>query len=186
MNKKLFFNIIFFTVGTFIIVVCSVILSLNFFKDAKIFQKAVVAAVVEKPAASPVDKNLQQEEPVKKDDEYKTIQYKRDPSAEVQDATQYDEKTIPKANKIKVQVVNYTDIKKLAEEIRTTLEASGYEVSSGNAKSNTPMKTLIVEKNDKKAGAEIHKILKAGKVVKWPDAKSRFDVTVIIGDDFKP
>ncbi|MCR4434673.1 MAG: LytR C-terminal domain-containing protein [Clostridiales bacterium] len=178
MNKKLFFNMVFFIVGTFMVVLMATIVALNFARDARIFQKAVVTATVE-DTSKPAEEGGP--------DDFKTVQYKRaEEPAQAKTDTKNEEGTSPKPEKIKVEVINYTNVKNLAEEVRATLEASGYSVSAGNKKTNSPQSTLIVERNDKKAGEGIQKILKAGKVVKWADPNSKYDVTVIIGDDFKP
>lgn len=86
--------------------------------------------------------------------------------------------------KIKVEVINYTDKKALAELVRASLEAEGYEVSTLNSDTIKPVKTEILERNDKNAGAAVRGVIKVGKVTKAADPGSRYDVTVILGDDF--
>lgn len=46
--------------------------------------------------------------------------------------------------------------------------------------------TIIIERNDKKLGAEIKKIIKVGKIVKKVDPKYGFDVTIVLGTDYIP
>lgn len=185
MNKKLYFNLVFYLIGTFVVIFMGIIMTYNFAKDARVFQKSIVTASEDtKPGT--VNVGTQPEETAEQTAGFGTIKYERTPGSAVEETKDYGEDIPAKTAKIKVEVINYTSIKKLAEDIRTTLEASGYDVSAGNGKSDKPMKTMIVERNDKKSGAEIQKILKAGTVVRWPDSKSRFDVTVIIGDDYRP
>ena len=191
MNKKLYFNLVFLIAGTFVFLTMSIIVGMNFFKDARIFQESVATAVQDPVAKSPVQNPSNVKEPEKED--YDTFKYKRAPGVIVVNKDPGEEGPLPKVEntkekkeKYKVEVINYSGIKNLAEEIKSTLEASGYEVSAGNGRSNQPVKTIIIDRNDKKAGAEIQKILKAGTVTKWPDPRSRYDVTVKIGDDYRP
>lgn len=189
MNKKLFFNTMFYTMGTFMVVLMATIVTFNFINDARLFQKAVVVATADETVKT---ENTAVEPPEPED--FDTIQYTRTVEPPDPEPVKEDEAGIPaveeeeKSNElIKVEVVNYSNTKNLAEMVRETLEASGYKnVSAGNVKTNNPQETLIVERNDKKAGEAIHKILKAGRVVKWILPTSKYDVTVIIGDDFKP
>ncbi|MCX7710088.1 MAG: LytR C-terminal domain-containing protein [Clostridia bacterium] len=192
MNKGKFFNIVFMLTGTFILVTLIVIVSLNFVKDARIFQESVATAVqdpeakTDKPAAQKAgngDKDDGKQDPKISG----TIKIEKSVKPE---ETEPKKTTEPakdeKKEKVKVEVINYSGIKRVAEDIKTTLEASGYEVSAGNEKSNKPVRTEIIERNDKKAGAAIQKILKIAPVTKAPDPTSRFDVTIRIGDDYKP
>ncbi len=187
MNRKLFFNLVFIIAGSFLLLAMGSIVTANFVKDARVFQKSVATIKEDTTVKTPVPtKNPSEEE---KDDEMKTLTYERPPEQKVE-KKDYGE-AMPNTGdagktKIKVEVINFSGIKNLAEEIKTTLEANGYEVSAGNGSSNEPMKTMIIERNDKKAGAAIQGILKGGTVSKWPDPASRFDVTIKIGDDYKP
>ena len=189
MNKKLYFNIVFYIVGSFLLATLFIIVGLNFFKDARVFEKPVAVAVEDTSVQPSADNGSDGT------DDYKTIKYQRAADA-VGDSTDYGEaipKATPdkaasakKANGIKVEVLNYTGNKKLADEIKTTLEAGGFEVSIVSEKTDTHVSTSIIERNDKKAGLEVQKVLKAGKVVKWADPKSKFDVTVRLGGDYLP
>ena len=88
--------------------------------------------------------------------------------------------------KVKVEIVNYTGQKNIAEELKLTFEASGFEASIVNFKANKDEKTTIIERTNKKVGLEVQKILKAGKIMTAIDPKSKFDVTLKIGEDYKP
>jgi hypothetical protein len=178
MNKKLYFNIVFYIVGSFILITLGIIVAMNFSSDAKIFERSVAKTNKDKSiqtqakptsTAKVEEKNLKDTAPVEKT---KTSGAKTEDTA--------------KAQKIKVEVINYTGIKKLTEDIRTTLEADGFDVSTGNDSSNKLVTTEIIDRNDKKAGIEIQKVLKIGRLTKEYDAGSRYDVTVVLGDDYKP
>ena len=186
MNKKLYFNIVFYIVGTFVLATICIIVGLNFFKDARVFEKSVAVAVAD-TVVQPSTANGSDGT-----DDYKTIKYQRAADA-VGDSNDYGEAIPPdkassakKLKGIKVEVLNYTGNKKLADEIKTTLEASGFEVSIVSEKTDKHVSTFIIERNDKKAGLEVQKVLKAGKVAKMADPKSKFDVTVRLGEDYLP
>ncbi|MCX7841898.1 MAG: LytR C-terminal domain-containing protein [Clostridia bacterium] len=200
MDRKLYFNLVFLITGSFLVITMGIIVTMNFFKDSRVFQKDVPVAVQE-TASKPSAEKPQVSEKDKETEDYETLKYKRSPGVLTENTAKGKNVPDPMKDegppvnhqddarlkeKISVEVINYSGIKNLAEEIKSTLEASGYEVSAGNGKSSQPVKTIIIERNDKKAGAEIQKILKAGTVTKWPVANSRFDVTVKIGDDYKP
>lgn len=251
MNKKKFADFVFLVTGSFIILVMTIIVTVNFFKDGKIFEKPVIAAVDEKTGNSDSKTTENNKDViVQPDNSDKTFVYRRpyDPPKPVQDfgesipkPTQtplidYGEGIPPAMNaekaatpaptptstptititgvpkqqgnsdatvkdstpkpsetpgtpattdKIKVEVISYSSSKDIVEIVRAKLEAAGYEVSAGNAPPTTKaVKSEIIERNDKKAGSEVKKVVNAGTISKQPDPSSRFDVTVIIGDDF--
>jgi|GEM_PF-1135872 len=197
MNKRLFFNTVFMIIGTFLLVAMGLIVAVNFRKDARILQQPLLAAVSdkgEKGGSADSDENQVG---------YKTFKYTKPLSPEnknaakteatKQAATKKDDEagkgensTMPKAETIKVEVVNCTEIKDLGEEVASTLKAAGYEVSFRDEASKTPVSTAIIDKSGKNVAEEVQKILKAGVVAKQPDPKSEFDVTVVIGSDFRP
>jgi len=197
MNKRLFFNMVFMIIGTFLLVAMGVIVVVNFRKDARILQQPLLAAVKDKgETTGSADSD-------KKQEGYKTFKYtkplnpknKNTTGTETtkQAATKKDDgagkgenSTTPKAETIKVEVVNCTEISDLGEEVASTLKAAGYEVSFRDETPKTPVSTAIIDKSSRNAAEEVQKILKAGTVTKQPDPKSEFDVTVVIGSDFRP
>lgn len=90
------------------------------------------------------------------------------------------------AKDICIQVVNYSAVKGRAEEIRTNLENCGYQVSSANGSSLAYTSSVIIEKKEEVSGEELGSILGIKRIKKELDPGSRFDVIVILGDDFKP
>jgi len=187
MNRKFIFNIAFFAAGTFIVIMICTIVLLNFFKDARIFQKNAVA--VETVKENTVQEKKEQPQEEKQDaNQEQTVKFqKRDygeKETEPRDNTDYGE-DIPK-KKIRVEIVNYTGNAKIANEVASTLKAGGFEVSVTELKPDPEKKTVIIERNDRKAGSAVLDILKAGKVIKAPDPKSKYDVTLSIGDDYRP
>jgi len=175
---------VFYLAGTILIGVMLVIVSINFVRDARLLQLPAFAFEKGKPVkpgntAAP-----------KGGDEYQTLQYRKHSSDTEKGATKTGTKTTvkkpPVQQKIKVEIVNYTNVKGLAEMVGGTLEAAGYLVHCRNEKPDPSVTTLIIERNDKNCGSGIRKLLKAGGIVKGADSASKFDVTVRIGNDFKP
>ncbi len=272
MDKRKFADLVFLATGTAIVLLMLTIVSINFFKDGRLFEKPVIAAVEETTATKNAKINTQNVI-VQPEGNNKTLVYRRptDPprpskspseaspsatpsplvdygeaippsmqngkditpkpsttatpatkppatadtntkegttskpeltnSGTTKDATPKPSGTgdptkdaapkpsttgmaTPGTEKLKLEVMNYSGIKNLAEDLRARLESNGHEVSAGNATSNKPVKTEIVERNDKKAGAEVKRIIGFGTISKQVDGSSRFDATIIIGDDF--
>ena len=185
MKKKLFLNLVFTFVGTFIIIFIGSIVTFNFIKDSRVF--AASPQLAAKPQAKTTTANAKTYT-----DNGKDQQYERTFDTGVNSTT--DNGKLPtttetvdtkKQDKIKVDIINYTGISNLAEEIRAQLEALGYDVSAGNGTSYQAVETVIIEKSIKANGSEIQDIIKAGRVVKFLDASSRFDIVIKIGDDYK-
>ena len=151
--KKKFFNLVYLMTGTCILVLLSMSVTSNFMKDARIFGESVVITV-EQPNPN---KQIDDYDNINNEEEFKTVTYKRTIDKEIPKST-----SIPKI--ISIEVVNYTGISKLSDEIKTTLEASGYIVTTQNITSVEPIFTAIIENNEKKAGSNIQKIIKAGKI----------------------
>lgn len=87
--------------------------------------------------------------------------------------------------KIKVEVINYTGRKGFTDDICKALKEKGFEVTARDEYSKDSIDTVVIERNDKKAGSVVRSVLKLGDVVKWPDEKSAFDVTIKIGRDYE-
>ncbi|MDP4093643.1 MAG: LytR C-terminal domain-containing protein [Bacillota bacterium] len=181
MNKKLYLRLVYFLSGTFVIAFMLIIVGVNFFKDSRILHpasgpKTAVHNTAVKTATTQAD-----------GDNFDTYKYERnkdaEPSKTNQKGNRATESGLP--DKINVEVINRSTNKKLTEAVKSTLEAGGFVVSAGND-NNTSVSTLIIERNDTKSGTAVRNVLKTGRIIKEPDSKSRFDVTVIIGDDYNP
>lgn len=85
---------------------------------------------------------------------------------------------------VSVKVVNYTKVSGLAEEVRALLESYGFIVGAGNDASLKKMGSVIIEKNENVSGKGIMNLLDIKKTKKELDNNSRFDILVILGDDF--
>jgi hypothetical protein len=188
MNGKLFSKMVFFIVGTFIIFIFGFIIISNFAKDARLFAKPIVAAEEDTSGLKV---------PISTDDagtdENKTIKYTRAPDAKESNKdfgeglpnSKYAA-TSTGGTKVKIEIANFTGSKNLSNELKMSLEAAGFEVSILSCKENKNEKTTIIERNNKKVGLEVQKVVKAGKIITAIDAKSKFDITLIIGEDYRP
>lgn len=197
MNKRLFFKLVFYITGTFITLMMVAIVVLNFARDARIVRKPALtvedANTSKAPAGSAEDKG----------EDFGTIKYdkqkgtgsgtsgkvEKSSGASGKDAAgepKTEPKTQPKTERIKVEVINYTGIEGLAANMVETLRTSGFEASGRDERPDPSMTTLVIERNDSNAGKAVQEVIKAGRVVKWPDSKSVFDVTIKIGNDYKP
>lgn len=191
MNKKKFFDLVFFISGTFIVLAVTIVVTVNFFKDGRLFAKPVIAVTKPVEQARTVTQNVVVQPDIKE-----TYVYTRKPDVIARNKTDFGEagpppqepkkEEVPVQEKIKVEVINYTDRKNLAEQVRAALETGGFEVSAGNATASKPVRTEIIDRNDKAKAAEVKKVVKVGTIRKEPDPNSRFDVTLIIGEDYIP
>jgi hypothetical protein len=179
-NKKLYFRLVYFMAGTIIIGIMFLIVAFNFAKDSRLLHSARWPSQVEEQQSSSTT--------AKDASGYDTVTYER--STEAADTSTTNQKTTKQDNgttsKVKLQIINRSTSKSLTEELRSTFEAGGFVVSAGNEQTNSTESTIIIEWNGSKAGEKVQKILKTGKIVKQNDSGSRFDVTVIVGDDFRP
>lgn len=261
MNKKLYFNMLFYILGTFIVLTMGVIIGKNFIKDSRLLASTVMAqetsgqdaSQTAKPSASQKPKNsngtvtegtsgtfvyVREKEPVKatpkpsvsptptKDvPDLKPIDSNTpgagspspsttpSPSASPSPGATTKPSATPGANttpgatptpggttnpggtstitpqssvtqKIKVEVVNKSGRSNLAETVRQKLESAGYEVSAGNESTVSPVKTEIIIRKDSPAAQNVKNYIPASKISVQSDANYKYDVTVIIGDDY--
>jgi len=91
---------------------------------------------------------------------------------------------IVKNKGISVNIINHSQKTGISEKVRAVLEVNGFSVSSGNAKSLKRVNSVIIEKKDNVSGEEIGKLIDIKRVRKEVDPDSRFDIVVIIGDDY--
>lgn len=92
--------------------------------------------------------------------------------------------TIVKNKGINVNVVNCTTKSDLPEKVRAALEVNGFSVSVGKDKSLKRVNSVIIEKKDNVSGEDIKKLLNINRIKQELDPDSRFDIIVVIGDDY--
>lgn len=92
--------------------------------------------------------------------------------------------SIAKNKGITVKVVNHSRNLGYSEKLRAVLEVNGFSVSAGNDKSLKRVNSVIIEKKDNVSGEGITKLVNIKRVRKELDPDSRFDIVVVIGDDY--
>ena len=181
-NKKLYFRLVYFMAGTIIIAILFTVVAFNFAKDSRLLHLG------SQTAQSSQKQPESTQTTVEEDTGFDKVNYKNDNDKVNSDTTvkknTKDESGIPA--KTKIQIINRSTVKTLTEQLRTTFEAAGFVVSAGYENTNATQSTIIIEWNNSKAGEKVRSILKSGKIVKQNDPSSRFDVTLIIGDDYRP
>lgn len=85
---------------------------------------------------------------------------------------------------ISVNLINHSKKSGLSEKVRAALEVNGFTVSTGNNKSLKRINSVIIEKKENVSGEEISKLINIKRVRMELDPDSRFDIVIIIGDDY--
>ena len=232
MNKKLFFNVLFIGVGSFVVFAMAAIIGLNFVKDSRLLAgySEKQQAVNTEPQPTPI--KARANETVDIEGNTGTVKYERakdavaatpkptvkpTPTPGLPDVEPLDKNTpkpsgtaAPKSpepspgdaassgkanpvtavsaspkTSLMVEVINYSGKKDLAEKVRQKLEAAGYSVSAGNWSSSSPVNSQIVLRDETADSKALRSILNIGKVVKQSAAGSKYNVTVILGDDYQ-
>lgn len=167
------FRIGFYAVGTFLLFFSSIIVGANFYKDSGVFDKAVVEVKKQNTQSQSNKKIIADNE---KDKE----------KASKEAAEKTPSQSTVNNEKLVIEVINCTDKNGLAEEIRTMLEAKGYNVSAGNSFNGTQGTSKILIRKKGAITDTIRNTLKISVIKEELQPESRFDVTIIIGSDFNP
>ena len=168
------FRIGFYAIGTFLLFFSSIIVGANFYKDSGVFDKTIIEVKKQSETAN-ASKNKKIILDAEKEKEVSKETAEQTPS----------QSTVNSA-KLAVEVINCTDIRGLAEEVRTMLEAKGHKVSAGNTFDSTQgTSKILIRKKGVNADA-ISNSLKISVIKEELQLDSRFDVTIIIGSDFNP
>lgn len=93
-------------------------------------------------------------------------------------------KSTVKNKKTHVKVINYSREEGLAERVRAGLEINGYVVSAGNDKSLKRINSVIIEKKENISGKGLIDLIKIRNLRKEIDSNSKYDIIVILGDDY--
>ncbi len=93
----------------------------------------------------------------------------------------------PIEGRLMVEVLNGTRRQGVARTATRMLRARGVDVVFlGNADSASALTRVIVRRGDPKRAGSVVGVLGAGKIVVEPDTFRRVDVSVILGEDFRP
>lgn len=190
MTVKKAVQLIYTISGTIIICFLVIVMASNFLRDSRVFGKNIDPLSNKSKATASPDVtnalNVQQKDMDLDLDKYdqssnENITNTSTPSGESVQATPAP--TVK--TKILVHVINYTGDPSIGETIRTQLEQNGYFVASESAISSGRVSTKILEKHSADYSQRIYNILNMGKIMSDFDPNSKYDVEIILGDDFQ-
>lgn len=93
----------------------------------------------------------------------------------------------PVRGRLMVEVLNGTRRQGVARTATRMLRSHGVDVVFlGNADSAEQVTRVIVRRGDPERARTVAGVLQAGKIVVEPDTFRRVDVSVILGEDFRP
>lgn len=187
-KKKSRADRLFYIFGTLMLTITMSIVAFNFLRDSRFLEGSLMEAFNGNSAGM---EGKQQQKP---DDEYTTVKYEKEkPAVKTEQENKNDSgkkaadgDSTDKAEKIKVEILDYSVFEGLGEKMAKTLEASGYEVKLSKMEHENSEGTVIIEKSSKKAGSEILKIIGPWRIERALDDKSEYDVTIKLGVDYSP
>jgi hypothetical protein len=161
----------FYAVGTFLLLFSSIIVGANFVKDSGVFDKKVVEVKKQPAKPAPASKT-----PGKIIVDTKPVD---EPSKDTapSTSTKNNGKTI-------IQVINCTGKQGLAGDVRSMLEAKGFEASAETGNPQAASKIIIRKKGAKTD--TISSMLKISAVQEELQADSKYNITIILGNDYNP
>ncbi|QNU65867.1 LytR C-terminal domain-containing protein [Ruminiclostridium herbifermentans] len=168
-----FLKIGFYALGTFLLFFSSIIVGANFYKDSGVFDKAVVEVKKQNTQSQSNNKIIVDKEKDKGE-------------ASKEPAEKTPAQSTVNNEKLVIEVINCTDKSGLAEEIRTMLESKGYKVSAGISLDGTRGTSQILIRKKGVIADTIRNTLKISIIKEELQPESRFDVTIILGNDFNP
>lgn len=85
-----------------------------------------------------------------------------------------------------VEVFNGTDHRGLARTATRLLRSHGIDVVAYDNTDSTARTTLLVRRGDQRRGRTVARALGIGVIQMAPDSTRHVDVTVVLGEDFRP
>ncbi|HEX3030409.1 MAG TPA: LytR C-terminal domain-containing protein [Clostridia bacterium] len=169
MQLKLFVKVFVYTFSTLIVIIMGIIVTHNFVRDGRPFEKPVVAVAKDKSVkpipAAPVKKPSNSSGTIK--------------------SSSSGEKNVEEKQEYKVEIINCTGQEQVGEDLKASLEANGFTVVLKYS-SRIKGDTVITERNKKNAGQKVLELLKVGRVYKEYQKEPYFDAIIEIGIDFAP
>ncbi len=162
----------FYAIGTFLLLFSSIIVGVNFYKDSGVFDKEVVE--VKKQSVQPAKSTTPKKIVVESQPTGKA------PAKETTAAVSTNNN-----KQLVVEVINCTEKRGLAEEVREMLEAQGLKVSAGTDSETQGTSQIIIRKKGSNIDI-LRNTLKISVVKEELQSDSRFDVTILLGSDFNP
>ena len=103
-----------------------------------------------------------------------------------QESASATERLVPPQVRIKVEVLNATNVRGLARRATLYLRDRGFDVvASGNSKEKLS-RTLVLDRSNHPEWAKLAARAFNGRVEARPDSSRYLDVTVLIGSDWRP
>jgi hypothetical protein len=183
-------NLIYTISGTLIICFLIFVMSMNFFKDSRVFGKNIdpnsKRGVSTSTPSNSSTLNVEQNDMTinAEENDNQGIESTKKP---VETPSQEPEKATPlptQKTKILVRIINYTGDASMGEQVRTLLEQNGYLVASETGISSGRVSTKIIDMHSGDFSNKIFSLLNIGKIMSDYDPNSKYDVVVILGDDF--
>lgn len=182
-KKKAIAELIFLVIGSVLAIVLCVILISNFLSDGR--------SSVKKDEI----KNKQAFQPYKPDvvesqsSNFQTLKYQRDNLDEEKSkdkSTAEKDSKEKRSQKLKVEIINYTNVPKLAERYKKVLESEGFSAVAINLTSSKSHETTIIERNARVDGQGVFEVIKVGRIKQVLKKNYPYDVTLVLGDDINP
>jgi len=171
MKVKSFLRIFSYTFGTVLLLCMCIIVTMNFIKDGRFFEKPAVV-VAKDTSVKPLPVVI-----VKKNTDVKIKKSKKTSSD--------TSSLVNETKKMRVEIMNYTGDEKVGEDLKATLELNDFIVTLKN-ETATQGETLIVERSDRKAGEIIQGIMKVGSISVEIQKEPYFDAIINVGVDYSP
>ena len=181
MNKKLFLEIVFLSVGSFILIFLGTVVTINFFKDSRIFAKPSTAIVTEpspKKTSGNTNSTAKPNASTGTNKQTGTFVYVKPslsptPSQSPKTSTSPSPSGTAKSsasptnssgntpgntptNRIQIELINYTGFNNIRNQMKMTLEMGGFDVYLVNTAGQSAT-TQIIERSSKNAGPEVGK-----------------------------
>lgn len=196
MNVKkklsLYFNIVIYISGTFILLTLLIIMTINFMNDARILAKPASAGteqinngVGSKPSEDQHSSNNPGNNQTVDNNE-ETQVYNR--GFELVDGTVDGNwsNEAAKETEITVEVINFTGVDIYADQVIASLEAFGYKPERKSDYSADNPDTVIIDRTGEGLGKRIQNLLRFDNLIEEDRNGAFYDVTIIVGKDFMP
>ena len=104
----------------------------------------------------------------------------------VEELGQGTERIVPPGIRIKVEVLNATKVRGLARRATMYLRDRGFDVVDMGTSTEQHSKTLVLDRSNHPEWAKLVGAALSAKVETRPDSTRYLDVTVLLGDDWRP
>ncbi len=188
MNVKkklsLYFNIVTYISGTFILLTLLIIMTINFTNDARILAKPAPTEIEQNGDVNASDSENGSNN--SGNDENNEGMQVYDRGFELVDSTvngNLDNEEI-KETDTTIEVINLTGIDIYADQLIASLVAFGYKPESNREYDEDDLDTIIIDRTGKELGKKIQNLLRFDNLIEEDKDDLSYDITIIIGKDF--